>query len=339
MEIIPHDFIIGPVSLTEFLATDGSSKHIYCFGDYHHHDSSSCPSDDMQNPIYINDFLRNTILINSDKIIDLFLEIAFINRESPIKGENIHGDNFITGIENEFKGCFEIDKSNCTFPNLRAHYSDIRISAYFNPLTDLSTYLTMYEGIIDSGELSKAEILSQLLLEIRKIRNTLTFPLDINFILGIPKIKRQLDNIPNLDIKHKLLNFIQSKLPIINIEDLDDIFNGVTSDLRLNIVYFKSMKFKIKVVNLHLKLIEFEAKLMDLYLLARIFRQFSDGTECNNIIIYTGRVHTKLYNEFFALLGFKLVNSSFSDYQCLNISSFKQPFFSEEIPKLKLIIS
>ena len=89
---------------------------------------------------------------------------------------------------------------------------------------------------------------------------------------------------------------------------------------------------------------------MDAYTLSRIFKQFkpknqqtppTQPIEPHNIIVYAGDYHARVYGEFLRENGYRLVQrtgyfhdeksgeeSIDYDLSCIDISNFKQPFFS-----------
>ena len=73
----------------------------------------------------------------------------------------------------------------------------------------------------------------------------------------------------------------------------------------------------------------FRSNVMDIYLLARVFRTFSNNYNSKYILIYTGNNHSKVYRDVLKLLKFKLVNEVYNDNQCLDISRFNWPFFGK----------
>ena len=78
-------------------------------------------------------------------------------------------------------------------------------------------------------------------------------------------------------------------------------------------------------------------KILDLYTVARIFHQFkpfNTTPQADNVIIYAGENHSQTIRNILDRFGFQ--NGAKSDasskqqdnFQCLNISQFKQPFFT-----------
>jgi hypothetical protein len=123
----------GPVSFYAFVSPDSpdspeqKKKYIYLFGDVHSK-KSGCEGDGSDPPfIRLEDLIRNTIRIHSNKIIDVFLETA-ISRST-------FNDNFMSELVQSFilDGCtlpytFYPDTCKQKYPNARFHSANIRWS-------------------------------------------------------------------------------------------------------------------------------------------------------------------------------------------------------------------
>lgn len=79
-------------------------------------------------------------------------------------------------------------------------------------------------------------------------------------------------------------------------------------------------------------LITVEAYLMDIYVLARLFKK-SMWNNPKTVVIYTGLAHSNIYTEFLLdMMNFKIVAEAEAiDRRCLNISQFRQPLFRKNI--------
>jgi len=119
----------GPVSFYAFVSPDSpdqKKKYIYLFGDVH---SKKSRCEGSYPPfIRLEDLIRNTIRIHSNKIIDVFLETA-ISRST-------FNDNFMSELVYSFifkDGCtlpytFYPDTCKQKYPNARFHSANIRWS-------------------------------------------------------------------------------------------------------------------------------------------------------------------------------------------------------------------
>ncbi len=69
---------------------------------------------------------------------------------------------------------------------------------------------------------------------------------------------------------------------------------------------------------------------MDLYLMARVFRVFADGTQPENVIIYAGQGHTDRYVEFLEKIGAKTIiapqktGQFFPNTSCVDITEYRK---------------
>ena len=118
----------GPVSFYIFVSPD-QKKYIYLFGDVHTKESGC---DKSKQFIRLENLIRNTIRIHSDKIIDVFLETP------------IFRDTFNNSFMSELVRSFILDKctlpytfypDTCkkTYPNARFHSTNIRWSYIKRP--------------------------------------------------------------------------------------------------------------------------------------------------------------------------------------------------------------
>ena len=127
----PGTYLVnGPVSFYAFVSPDSpdqKKKYIYLFGDVHSK-KSGCEGDRSDPPfIRLEDLIRNTIRIHSNKIIDVFLETA-ISRST-------FNDNFMSELVQSFilDECtlpYTFYPNTCKqkYPNARFHSANIRWS-------------------------------------------------------------------------------------------------------------------------------------------------------------------------------------------------------------------
>lgn len=317
-QLVPIDQIIGPVSLTH-LYSGKYSKNIYLFGDQHVFDAT-CPFEDnkYQHKSNIDEFMKNTILANPDKIIDVYLELAFISEKYPVR--NPIGKSFLELVNTSFDNCAQIKKTLCPYPNVRVHYTNIRKT--IPKIKDLNW---MYH-------LSKALPIKPLNKDYitfikAKIPNNVEsiFPLNLSELLYSSKITKQLNSIKDLYIKKTLTDYIVNEMRV-NMPTLNDWIS-----LRDETGNFETIGKR---------LIQFLNALMDGYLLARMFRSYqnirngkpSDDSKFN--FIYVGENHAKNYIHI--LVGKLLFNMPTAptasyiknkDFQCISVKQYSQPFF------------
>lgn len=156
---------------------------------------------------------------------------------------------------------------------------------------------------------------------------------------------------------HYLLNMIMPEL--VSGEDLKS--ERITMFEKENTLSLEFFKLYDLLDPLYTIIRSFNSIIMDAYTLSRIFKTFNlkdpekDGRirptdepeKAHNIIIYAGNEHSKRYREFLQLVGFELISKSGTNFpddegdykknyeNCVDMSPFKQPFFSEWPPTQK----
>jgi hypothetical protein len=310
-------YIIGPVSFAH-LYSGKYCKNIYLFGDKHVR-AVNCPKS-ASNGIKQNvaQFIADTILANPDKIIDVYLEHAFISDKYPIRP--LIADNFLNEVNSSFESCTQIRKSICKYPNVRVHYVNVRKT--IPKLKDLNDIWHLSEDI----RLGRSEIAIQrkklALSGVDKL-----FPIDYYELLSLSKVDKQVDAIKDpcvrQHLEHYVLEELRASIPVL--ADWEAIRDKTPAQ-------FKQSADKI---------IRFLNAFMDGYLLARMFRSYTrsrEGKSSNDSmfnIIYVGDTHAYNYLKVFRVLGFLQVNkivesgSEGKDMQCINLGDHFQPFFHQ----------
>lgn len=339
---VEYENLIGPISLSEHTSQE-QGKQIYIFGDHHVNDVL-CP-DPSRISIPIQLFMRETIRNNPDKIIDVFLEVDYINKDiargyDPA-AQGFEGASWINKVTASFSTCLEIDKTLCDIPNTRVHYADLRgTDTFIFPLysglmmykellrskesgyTPSSVLLYVYKGRQLLSDFTEAELVELLIedLKVTKYRS----PFDIGYILGLPKVRKQLNNIENVETAKFLVEYFETKIVPVTREDIDKMLTAVSK--------LEKLPYSVE------KLLFFSINIMDLYLVSRLLRTYSDGTKANYAMIYAGDLHSENYRQILSLLGYnELINVRSDNYdtgtqQCLDIRNFEQPFFSAKAP-------
>jgi hypothetical protein len=335
------EYIQGPISLTEW---KGFGKHIYVFGDVHKY-KKGC--NQLQKNIRIDEYISQVINYNRDKLIDIYLEIPYIQKNEIRKYSSLIDEGYLFNQTNKrFLDCLEVKKNNCKYKNTRFHYIDIRFAKLrfyinmqflYNNVESLAIKFDEICEKIEDETLTKKK-LNKSIDEIfnilyRLYKKDLFF--DYNEAVNLAKINKQIKNIKDDNVRlllDKKLNKL--RIEFNEVQNIIDFINKTFFD-------FNNEKFLLKLKedeNIHFELqnkfsefngflLNFEIHLMDLYLLGRIFRSFKGGSDPKFIIIYTGGTHSDNYNKFFGEIGMKSISHSYSEDQCVNISKFKRPFF------------
>lgn len=315
-------FISGPINLTEHYSKK-YNKHIYIFGDIHVK-QSHCPllSSTPENTISLKDFLVE-IATNTDKPLDIFLEVSYKSKKIKNITESKRYKGYIDDIYREFASCFQIDKRNCKYKNVRFHYSDIRS---YEPLRQI---LLMSLALVDNKFDKKFLESMDLYISYDTIEKSLKNINLKDLLFNLLKINKQIQNIPFENVRNLILSYKKSIPSFYYNKEIFDILRK--EDLN-------EMKEKESVLRQYGKLLSNSAsQIMDLYVMARMFRKFKKpaiSETPENIIIYVGNTHAAYYRFFLKNLEFDLVNvtvtgdnKSADSFQCLDIRGFNYPFF------------
>lgn len=309
-------YIEGPISLFE-ASSAKYDKIIYVFGE--RHNISTCSH---ENKIGIGEFLADWI-DGSGNVIDLFLELEYIDIKRPSRREYEYSG--ISDIADWFEDCFELEK-NCRFSNLRAHYVDIRhsysaIKIYREFFDKIEEIIVSLFNLDQADELRINNEIHNLSPDLIDIGNQL-FPLK-SHSNKIAKVWKQIYKVEYSEIRAKLI--VMFDILIYDINSAWEIIKKNLVDFEENYPYITYKKFNnngLDILKNYGKVFTIQSRLMDIYLLARMFRKFSDGSEPKNIIIYVGHAHAERYYNFLKEAGFKIGPSIYSETPCVNINYF-----------------
>lgn len=328
-EFIFAKYLLGPVSMYELQNENGVK--IYLFGDIHKK-LNDCSD---KNFITISELIKNTIVSNPDKIIDIFLEAEYLHKDK----KNIldsYLECYLKDVIYDYKNCLQIDKKECEFPNARFHYVDVRCS-----LKKFCLYVNyFFEFINDIKEDKETSINYLNILKSVKISPNVIF--DITFIMELiseAKIKKQLNKIEDNNIKNITCDYFISKLLQFKFTTYESEFVELlymhcktVEDIKKYISLYEN---KVLLEDLYEKIMSYNATLVNFYTSSRILGLYSKYN-----IIYLGGCHIKELVKFFTeQLKFNIVN--FIDTivcqdiylynsanQCLYIGNFNQPLFN-----------
>lgn len=337
-----NKYLIGPSSLIK-MTKIGSSKTIYLIGDFHEK-TSKCPENVTNNDkILFQDLLVNELKQNPTNLIDLFVEASYINKLYP-KTKYTYVDSYMIDVITHFKKCLELSKESCAHNNLRVHYVDVR--AYGNIQVTLLKvmYMVTTSLLKDQDKLAQYSwnsLTKELDEEKTNPLEVLDNLINMQNIYDVTKITKQLENI------NPLYNEVRQRLTDIlyytNKEYVDNkaILRQYIQELNQNSFTDMDKKYLNYVWNI---LNNITVRLMDVYLLARIFRTFKsyDNKDKNipelyknppdNIIIYAGQYHIDFYKRFLTDVGFNinlelLSNQKDINYQCIALEKLTLPLF------------
>lgn len=277
----------------------GMGMDVYLFGELHK--STECPSDYTRVDVYLDELIRS-----SPKFIDVFVE------SSVYVDPMLHIGSGLGYLRELFLWCIG-ERSRCPYTNARIHFNDLRSlpddrggARYRHFLLDIIGFKDDTEPSIHGEYLSwvrNLEAKTDLVLSKYDIdpKDTIARFLTVN-LLRIPRIRRNLNNV---DVKVKLVPFIYKQFRLVLEKEL---------------------------------LVTVRALVMDLYGLARMFKDFGEGPmprHAKNIIMYSGSVHTETHARFLDVMGFKVVesvrsnsNNLMSAPMCVDMTGIKQPLFA-----------
>ena len=367
-------FIGGPRILTLHWS-EKYKKMIYIFGE-HHSEYMDCwlfPSykgDKITPTTPIEKYLWELIL-NTDVFIDVFFEFPIY------KGKEYHSHfrAFPEGQRLEklflrFKDCLQYATRAADECKLaRIHYFDARFkddNGHMLKTNDISWYISiviLVTSTFDRSEWAKYFMYSfydeSTINRLNGILNALAEPDDnkcISFFMSQisndPLIIKELNKIKeDLSLKDRILDFIKEQLKE-RIKEQRIVWQK-NSIILLNRANHSDGEVADAIE--HIKLHYIAALIADVYLLARMFKDFNmrdieekgykDATDqpdrATNIIVYAGDGHSIMYRKFLESIGFEEYGRSGKSnpennesHFCvdMDIGNIKQPFFSEWPP-------
>lgn len=342
--------LINVLSLNYF-TSEKYNKRIYIFGEQHTTNNTCSVKNTVTSNVY--DFINKNIKF-SDKFIDIFIELAYVPKNyfknnKYKKKENL--DSTLRKFEDKYKNCLYL-KRNCQYPNVRFHYTDVRLTDF---LENKSFYINLSENIIGlyyNIEYGDLLYYQSTLLNLRELLNNNIYKKERNKFLKCmnsnnvdnvikylseiykhTKIDKQQEKIKDDHVKSVLMEYLRSFISNIKFD-----FIGKNIQKIINSLPYKK-KPDIKQLNEFNKLRaeqeDLDVPFMDIYLMARVFRKFKqikyqNSKEPENIIIYVGDYHAQNYSNILKTLNFKneFSISRVDNNNCIDISKLKQPLFS-----------
>ena len=340
------EYIVGPISFSEHYS-EKYKKHIYIFGDEHVL-KSTCP-----NRTSMSDAILDTLKNNPGKIIDLFLEAPYFKTEIDwyISDSYIH----LPAI----RKCLNVIKKHCPYPNLRAHYSDIRgyndirylhhiirneIRNFFDEnyntsidCKDFKKYVKHFSSFMSNnknyyvkilkGKISKENFVDDIFKNKLMAKQFATCPQEVKNVMRkifTEEYERIIKNTPNFNILNN------------DIIEFGDICKGNYEKNPIIIIN------KVRDTLLS-SMIALGSIFMDAYLMGRLFRTFIEPVnskynkyaqyninpgEIHYAIIYVGDEHAQMYRKILNALNFTSSGVRTNNNQCLYVGDV-EPFFSQ----------
>ena len=363
-----------PTSFTVYdLKINGLSRRIVLIGEIH--DIVTCSplmsnKKDVQSMLlsdFIEEYHRS---IGNDKILDIFSESFYIGKKKLGWLPTLHYLVYITShlddvralsyIRKRLDSCspkFNFSIYECP-ENLRVHLCDVRfVKEMEYSLKRENEKECFVDKLFKIGlsyihpeKIPRANYaLSDLLSFVKKFlfdTHSPEYHTKLSeYIIDQTKIYKQLKHIPSNVVRRKLNKWSHRAYD-------DHITNARKRFIRFEKMYGKEMKDLASVEyvsencihafaqDVSLFILYVISVFMDLYLSARLLRQFSDSTYAENSIIYVGEFHAKEYRNLMKLLGAKEVfhKTSIRDSgytSCVDISKFYYSQIAPSIPKKK----
>ncbi len=292
-------------------------KKIVLFGDIH---TKGYGCDKKSQPT--SDFIINQIE-TSTCFLDIFLEIPYLFGRCDTKLE-LEG-TYMADLHRDLSKCFEYTK-DCQYNNIRAHYIDLR-----SPKLSQDFFLLQRAIINSFNNMPCPKYITDKLLKSENLQNIFSSKDNIiNFMYKLVKtnkIQKQIDNIKDEKVRKLLLRIEKER-----IENPDIDFNEISWDKIKEWLEESFFPF-----TLYHTLIKYVSIIVDVYTLARVFREFREvqglySKPCDNVMIYAGAYHTRTYQNFLELLEFShvfSVKAKTAPAYCVDITDLKHPIFRE----------
>ena len=306
--------IIGPEAYSEYLVDigGGKTKTYHIFGESHFEklgfDDFSMMSqhDYPHNTLYMSSFIHSLTTQYPLQKFDLFVETYISNVSSVEQGiENKTSSVSLPLIEHQFRLCLnmknEEDRAACRsiYPNLRAHNADFREfieidhqdKTMYYPHFFSSYYLT--EGNKQKFQRKYGINLNDGFINEKFIRDTTLYIKRTLF--NHPKIKKQLDAISD----QRIVRIIQSVMSVELDKRSYKCIEFIKGEVRPKGYY----NFNRRVI-----MIALYQFVMDMYAIARIFREFPDKVvqkskelrnyrgNSDSVIYYCGSEHKNIFD-------------------------------------------
>jgi hypothetical protein len=340
------EFIAGPMSL--YILCNGE-KIFYLFGDVHAKSYNlNCDIYKSTEKIaYIPKFLKKIFLHNKKTLIDIFLEIGFTREKKSKARQTIYqtsSSGVLQNISYEFSNCLvDLDsekRKECleNYSNVRFHLGDFR--SYVESFDYVSNSYDMNNIINNMNILFDDDMGDDLHIEYLKFSKlSKNFSQEFwDYLMSFPKMQKNYNMINDSVTKKKMREFFYDGIKEITLPKL----SGVKDD---DILMIGAFVFKMA------------QKIMDLYVLCRVFKRFSKKTENNphedvatKIIIVAGNDHIESYVDFLTnKLDYQPVYKNMAriktgfdedidpintNNRCVNINNIPQNFFENNCKEL-----
>jgi hypothetical protein len=263
-----------------------------------------------------SDFIKQQVFY-APCFVDVFLEIPYLY--SPDQ-EILYANKSYMGElqQGKFGQCFKWSKKDCKYYNLRSHHINLRNNDFlFDTISNFFSNIFYKTDVKPPDENFKEKV-----REIFADKNTLTQYL--RNVASRTKINKQIESIKSEEIKEKVIRYFDLWLNIppdinfkfLNAEYILNVIDKLTDD--------KEDNSKL-VSNIYYSITGYAGVLMDIYTIARMFREYrqveyKNSSNAKNIFVYAGGFHIRRYTNFLRRIGsFSVVHESTkSNANCVN---------------------
>ena len=288
---------------------------IYLLSDHTHNLSHACTD---SSALHIENFI-NFISQTTTKFVDLFLEM-------PEEHIPYYNDSFLFETGKFFKECTKKTSRNKTeicVANMRIHWTDIR----GDPFPILTPYI---HQIIDLIDIYSSE---------SKFLNFASTQIQNN-----PKVLKELSRLP-IEYRDIIIDSVlETRISMYFSTEAKDYYRPTLLNLKDTLLTMNRLNEE-QMDNFGLIRAHAFSYLFDLYLLARLFKEYSSVDTFNPptarfSIVYSGSAHTRVYVEVLKKLGFYQVNSEKGiDESCIKLNKIQVPLFPNKEERAKRLIS
>lgn len=303
--------------------------------------------------IKVENFLLD-LFQNTSAFIDFYLETPGYRGNDYIEGRHpwMYGSTRLHQLSTKFYECLSAmkRKNNSLCKLVRVHYIDIRKEEEMVDVNDVSHLRYVYHKISHLSDNVIQDILKSDERIVKTVKKLVTK--DINEYQKFWKEQLLQSYILKKEFSRTILptNIILSFLEKRIIREAMKF----REHFQFFLSSFNSNKMNIENIMSGLSMtVSINGIVVDMYTISRIFKKFKNvknqPERPHNIIIYAGDAHSTTYRKFFKHLGFQMITETDGipdDYQennkyyknsppyynCVDISKFKQPFFSEYPP-------
>lgn len=333
--------IFGPISLSEHYSKK-YDKRIYIFGERHNMvENFACKERSMN----ITCFLDYTLTL-SPKFIDFFIEKGYMGKlEDDIDYDvacGIPGTYLMNDIARQFLPNIQRGRRNEEIPNARIHWADFRMHPQSEDVltTEMPSFNIRTNWHHRSGWESYVRNLKDSVL-VKRFR-TLQGIMDgmKEYASSPAKVKKQLDASVDPEARERILAYYDKCKTLRLVQPSVEIsvnfyrnaeISKLCDDYLRNPMNNDAQSTIYEIAGIILSLVTCN---MDLYLAGRMFRTFRNmrgqySKPPQNIIVYVGDKHAREYRGLLDDMGFEKRGEVYSrDDRCIDLSGFKQPFFS-----------